>query len=219
MARPTLHGSIHSPGAFGDSRDHWSTTVTVAPAAEPITTADAKTHLRVAHADEDSYIDTLVKTAREKVEADTRSKLITQTLRLDLDRFPNGSFLELPFPPLQSVTSITYTDSDGNANQTFASGNYQVDTAALVGRVRLAADGTASWPTTQANDLQAVQVTYVAGYGASGSDVPASLVHAMQLLVGHWYGIREAVLVGSISKELELTYQALIAQHTIPNIY
>lgn len=210
-----IKGTLHDPLTLGDSRDQWSLTVTSAPATEPVTTAEAKAHLRVAHSDEDTYIDTLVKAARELVEADTRRALINQTIRLSLDRFPTVAFIELPRPPLSSVTSITYTDADGNTGTSFASSNYQVDTDMLVGRVRLAV-GTTGWPTTQTNALQAVKVTYVAGYGTAGSNVPASLVHAIKLLVGHWYTNREAILTGTISKEVEQAYAALVASHRVP---
>ncbi|WP_145502061.1 head-tail connector protein [Yersinia similis] len=38
---------------------------------------------------------------------------------------------------------------------------------------------------------------------------------AILLLIGHWYTNREAVLVGTISKQLELTVESLLQPHRI----
>lgn len=42
---------------------------------------------------------------------------------------------------------------------------------------------------------------------------PASLDHAVLLLVGHWYGNREAVALGTIATALPLAFDALVAPH------
>ena len=62
--------------------------IATAPAAEPISTADAKLHLRVDITDDNDLIDALVKVAREHVEIITRRALITQTWDYYLDDFP-----------------------------------------------------------------------------------------------------------------------------------
>ena len=64
--------------------------VTTAPAVEPVSTADAKTHLRIpaSATSEDSYIDALVTAARLYVEEYTERKLITQTVTEYRDALP-----------------------------------------------------------------------------------------------------------------------------------
>ena len=57
----------------------YSLTRSVDPSSEPITTADAKTHLRVSGSDDDSYIDILIEIARRQLENDSRTAIITQT--------------------------------------------------------------------------------------------------------------------------------------------
>jgi uncharacterized phiE125 gp8 family phage protein len=55
-----------------------------------------------------------------------------------------------------------------------------------------------------------VTVTYVAGYGPAGDDVPAAIRHAMLLLIGHWYEHRESVVVGGNPVQVPLAVQALL---------
>jgi len=128
-----------------------------------------------------SEIASLITDARRAAEGILDRALITQTWELTLDRFPfysadnTRSEILLPRPPLQSVTSITYTDIDG-ATQTLASANYKVDTIGEPGRV-VPAYGL-SWPSTR-NEINAVTVRYVCGYGAAAT-VPADIVRWMK---------------------------------------
>ena len=64
---------------------------------EAITTEEAKTHLRVDISDDDTYIDSLVKVAREYCENYTRKALAQKTLELILDKFPCKDYIELPY--------------------------------------------------------------------------------------------------------------------------
>ena len=112
-------------------------TVTTPPAAEPITTAEAKTHMRVDSSAEDTFIDSLITTARRHVEQITRRTLVDTVFSYTLNAFPTGADpILLPFPNLDSVSSITYTDSDGNTGQTWNSSLYDVDATSLPGRVK-----------------------------------------------------------------------------------
>lgn len=169
---------------------------TVDPASEPLSTAEVKTHLRIEFSDDDTYLDALIKAARRYVEQFTRRSLITQTWRYSLDAWPapiipahlqTGTGVVLPYPPLQSVTSVQYTDTEGST-QTFS--DYTVDTDSDPGWI-LPSYGNA-WPVTR-NVMNAVRITYVAGYGDASTDVPDELRHAMKLLVAMWYENREAI--------------------------
>jgi len=162
-----------------------------APAVEPILPAEAKLHLRIDGTEEDAYISSLITVARSDVETITRRALITQTWELVMDEWPDKDWFEIPLPPLQSVTSITYKDADGDEN-TFSTDNYVVDTDSEPGRVRLV--DTADWPTDDLYPLSAIRVLFVAGYGDAGDDVPDPIRQAMYLLIGHYYENREAVI-------------------------
>jgi len=157
--------------------------IVTAPAAEPVTVSDFKAHARIDVSDEDDLIEALVMAAREQTELVSRRALITQTLALTLDSWP-GCAIDIPRPPLQSVSSIGYTDTAGDA-QTLASDQYVVQTA----RERLVLADGASWPDRLARSV--ITVTFVAGYGDAADDVPERYRQAILLLAAHWYEHRE----------------------------
>lgn len=185
-----------------------STVVVTQPAIEPVSVADAKAHCRVVTTDDDSYIEALIAAARQYVEDNTRRKLITQTLDWRRDYgFPRG-YIELPYPPLQSVTSVTYVDGDGTT-QTLSTSKYSVDTNSHTPRIYPVY--SESWPTCR-TEPNAVTVRYVAGYGDAASDVPQGLRHAIKLLVAHWYEAREPIVTGTIVAQIPMSVQSLIGQ-------
>lgn len=162
-----------------------------APAIEPLTITEAKAHLRVDATDEDAVIHGLIRTTRRLVETHTKRQLITATWDLYLDEFPDCGVLKLPFGSLQSVSSVTYTDSS-NAATTWSSSNYIVSTAGIVGRIVPVYGGT--WPSFTPRPVDALVVRFVCGYGLGAGDVPEEIRHAMLLWLGHLYENREAVV-------------------------
>ncbi len=182
-----------------------------APAAEPVTLAEAKLHLKVDGADDDALITTLVTAARRFAERFSRRALVTQTWDLVLDAFPaDDGAIFVPRPQLQSVTSITYIDGAGSS-QVLAASKYKVDIASQPGRIAPAFGQ--SWPATRA-EMTAVTARFVAGYGAA-SDVPESIKQAILLLLAHWYENREAVHAGTGAARIPLTVEALLRQHRV----
>lgn len=169
------------------------------PAAEPLTLAEAKLHLRVDAdlTDDDTLISALIVAARQQAEHRTGRALVTQQWRLGLACFPDDS-LELPKPKLLSVESITYLDGDGS-RQTISAADYEVITDELIGRV-VPAYGKA-WPTSIRSRPGCVQVSYTCGYGAA-ADVPQSIKAWMLLAIGAWYENREALTSGQPVAEL-----------------
>lgn len=171
-------------------RYHFSLETSSAPAVEPLTKDEVKEHLRIDEDEtaEDSVIDSFIKTARRFVERIYGLRLIDQTVKMYLDDFPRCSTIKLPLGQLQSVSSITYQDTD-NTTQTVSSSDYQVDTKSNPARIALEPEST--WPTVRAGELNAVTITMVCGYGSSGSSVPQDIRCALLLIVGHLYEHRE----------------------------
>lgn len=170
---------------------------TVDPAIEPVTLTEFKAHIRVTDDAENTLHEGLIETARISVEHKQKRQLITATFEETLDEFPAGPII-LPWPPLIAISSITYIDLAGDS-QTWAGSNYQTDTTSERGSVRPVP--TASYPTTQAGRVNAVTVTYTAGYGATAATVPAPTKTAIKMLAAHLDEHRELVVVGATINE------------------
>lgn len=191
-----------------------SVTRATGPAVEPLTVAEAKLHLRVDISDDDAYIGTLITAAREWVEAYLDRTLITTQLILRAAEFPTEE-LELPRPPMvasgtATAVVITYTLAD-TTTATLSTALYRVDRTTTPGNVAPIINGT--WPSDVIEDANAVAVTYWAGYGSTSASVPATIRHAMLMLIGHWYESRSTVLVGVTSKPLEFAVESLLASN------
>lgn len=174
-----------------------------APAKLPVTIDIAKAHARIPEGDtdEDALLMGYVRAAVNHYDgrdAYLNRALITQTWDLKLDRFPDrgDAVLEVPLPPLQSVTSISYVDTAG-ATQTWSSAEYQVDTAAQPGRI-VPAYGY-KWPSAR-HQLNAVTVRFVAGYGDDPADVPEEIRLAIAQLASHWHQERELLAPGTVNR-------------------
>jgi len=180
-----------------------SLSLVTAPAVEPVSLADAKGQLRLSLADDDALITALIVAAREYVETFTHRALITQTWDDTRDAFPGDDVIWLPKAPLVSVTSVTYVDSNG-ATQTWSSTLYTVD-APTGPKARVACivpNYGQSYPSTR-DVINAVTIRFVAGYGATATAVPASLKHAMKLVIETW-------LAGSSAAPLPSAVDALL---------
>jgi uncharacterized phiE125 gp8 family phage protein len=93
-------------------------------------------------------------------------------------------------PPLQSVESIKYIDTDG-VQQTLAPTTYKVDCASTMGRIA-PAYGT-SWPVTR-NEISAVEVSFTSGYGTPAK-VPRGIKNWMLIRIATLYANREEVAI------------------------
>lgn len=193
----------------------------VEPPIEPVTLEEVKQHARIYTSDDDAYVHSLLVGARRYAEdVLTWESFVTQTWDGWLDDWPAQDFLELPRPPLQTVTHIKYYDED-DTEFTLAATNYRVNTVAVEGKVVLKSGQ--SWPSATLRTTKAINVQFVAGYGDDASDVPDSAVHIIKLLVGHWYEHREPVplVIGAIPRRLPLAVDALVGQHatrTVPSL-
>lgn len=156
-----------------------------APASEPVSTATAKSFLRVDHSTDDTLIASLVAAAREKGEQLARRAFITQTLEQIFDAFPADGVFTLWRPPLISVTSLKYTDSDG-VEHTLSTDDYTVDSNSQPGKVWIV-----SQPSVALADSGGIVIRFVAGYGASANNVPERIKLAIQSLVAYWYETRD----------------------------
>lgn len=182
---------------------------TVEPGAEPVSTSDAKAHLRITHSNEDALIDGYVKAARLAAERFIRRRLITQTVRLTLDGFCDGygACLTLPVAPIQSIEAVQYRIAAGTW-ETVASSDYELRTSGGEPWQLCPAYGT-TWPVPRTGP-DSVRIDLVVGYGVAAADVPQDIVQAINFLVAHFYTHRSAVVTGTIAAELPLGFKAML---------
>ncbi len=173
--------------------------VKVGAATEPVTLAEAKAQCRVSIDEDDALIANLITAGREAVETIMRMSLSDQTYDMYLNSWWSGDLI-LPLPPLQSVTSITYTDIDAVAT-VWSSANYHVSTAQFPGRVVLKTN--ISFPAVELKEVDAIVVRFVSGYADAG-DMSQLIKQAILLTVGHLYENRENVVIGQGIAALEL---------------
>jgi uncharacterized phiE125 gp8 family phage protein len=190
-------------------RDHFALTRTVDATIEPVTLTEAQDHLRQPIEEEIPYINALITAARQHCEAYTQRAFITQTWRYVLDGFPG--MISLPRPNLLAVSSIAYTDTNGDI-QTIDAADYQVDTYSEPGRI-IPAYGT-YWPSTRAQ-MGTVVVTYTAGFGATAALVPKAIKQAMLILIGQWYENREATISGTTIANVPVAWEALLSPYCV----
>ena len=160
-----------------------------APSVEPLSLTEAKAFLRVTFDDDDALIAKLVAGARARAEERQGRAYLTQTWDLYLDAFPGSEeAIEIPLPPLLSITSVTYTTS-ADVPVVLAASEYYVDSVTQPGRI-LPAFGK-SWPSDTLRIANGVVVRFVAGYGPTAADVPPKVLGAFRKLLAHYYVARD----------------------------
>jgi len=153
---------------------------TVEPAISAIEFEDAVKQVELPSDDttHTRHLERIIAAAVADVERHTRRALITQTWRISLREFKPRIYL--PRPPLQSITSIQYTEADGTV-MTLSPSLYQVTLDASPAYVEPAFGQ--SWPSIRSETVEPVVITYVAGYGDDAEYIPSQFQNAIYELV------------------------------------
>lgn len=183
------------------------------PANPPLLAPDVARQLATLP-EQGEQLTALIEAATERAESYLGRALITQSLRLLLDEFPCGQ-LELPRPPLAEVTEIRYLDADG-VQQTLDSSLYRVTTGREPAAIEPAYGAT--WPSTLPV-AEAIEIDYTAGYGDEGVSVPASIRHAITMMVGEWLEFREGLVIGTIAEEIPNSVKYLLNGHRLGRLF
>jgi len=210
-----------------------------APVSEPLDwEAEVKGHIRVDSNDEETNVKQIqIPGARQWCEGFTNRALITQTWKMFRDHFPGWCWsgcssygcgscaagyyafisgqscpIEIPLPPLRSITHIKYYDAAG-VQQTWSSASYETDPP-IAGTplfepecqpYRVWPVHGQAYPGTQAR-RNAVEIQFVAGYGDEFADVPAKLRQAMLLQLGAQFEQREEVAAKAMTTAERLAW-------------
>jgi uncharacterized phiE125 gp8 family phage protein len=165
----------------------------------PLSTA--KEFLRVDHSDEDTTITALINAAVQHCQDYTNRHFVSSNFTLSLDDFYNCEFST---GPINTITGVTYKDV-GNATQTLATSKYWYDTKREPGRIHFE-----NAPDTYDDDFNVVTIS-----GTLGAAPATPVVHAIKMLVAHYYENRRAVITGTITAEIPLGVAALLNPYRI----
>ncbi|HVV94715.1 MAG TPA: phage head-tail connector protein [Hyphomicrobiales bacterium] len=179
------------------------------PAEEPVALDDAKGWLKLDQDTDDDLVRALIVAARLQVEALTGRVLVTQNWRLTLDCWPPGGLVSVPLAPVASLAAAAVIAGDGTAIA-IDPATVTLDAASLPPRL-LALDRPAS------RGFAGIRFDLVAGYGGA-ADVPAPLVEAMRLMIGHWYGHRDELGTPGAEPAIPRAASALLAPYRLPRL-
>ncbi len=174
------------------------------PVVEPIDLAYAKTFLRVDGTEEDTLIETLIKTARHKVENMIGRTLISRNF---IYRCPVtiSRCIVLPRPPLLSVTRLTLIAEN---DQAVDIPNTDFSVTLRGDPAQLSLKSGKNW-TDYIAEFMTLEVEFTAGYGVTPEDVPLPIRQAILLLLAHSYEYREM----SPSPAMPIMVDALLAPY------
>lgn len=189
-----------------------------APDNDDVLTLDAaKAHLRVDFNDDDEVIESYIAAAIGNLDGRDGwlgRALGAQTWELRLPEFceRNGREIKVPLPPLISIDSVKYYDTNDTL-QTLSADDYEVVGAGGFGKARLVLKTGKSWPGL-AKRSENVVVRFTAGYVDTGSppspNVPAPILVALKRQVASMYENREAVVVNATVAKLPGAVEGLL---------
>ena len=177
---------------------------------------EAKAHLNIIDdSDDDDLIADYIVSARHAIEEhQNRALASSQDWQAGYKCFSWTRFLEIPRPPLVSVDSVKYYDTN-NTEQTVSASNYVVDDSAD-GPACLKLTDNFSFPALS-DDYQApVKVNFTAGYTAS--NFPKTIKQGILKLVSDLYETRGSHVIGTSIAEMP-TFKYLINQKKVWNSF
>ncbi|MRV72566.1 hypothetical protein GJ700_12695 [Duganella sp. FT92W] len=139
------------------------------PAGLAVSLDDARTAARLSGSALDGEITQCVRGITDEVEQQTGRAVVTQTYRVTLDSFPEA--IRLPAPPVASVLSVKYIDTDG-VEQTLDPADYELDAESEPCYLVPAPDRR--WPETM-DRINAVRVEVECGYGPDDTTTPSGI--------------------------------------------
>ena len=175
------------------------------PTEDAVNIDTVKEFLRIDGDADDAALLVMIRGCVRRVEELLDRKLVSQTWDIFYDSFPfcetkdqwwdgvregaigdlftSSEFIELPFGPLASLTSVKYTDEYGT-ELTFDPANYVADTRSPMGRVAL--KPSLSWPTTVLTPVNGVVIRGVFGW-PTAAQVPDDIKQGLLSFIAKSY--------------------------------
>lgn len=184
---------------------------TAEPLTLPVSLNEVKAHLRIDASDEDALLVSMIRAATNATEDYLGRALITQSWSLFIDHWPSGRRVDLPKPPAQSVDSVLVF-ADDDTSTVYSAANYYLNLASDPGRVFLRRGVV---PPTPARISNGIEIRFIAGYGASQSDVPVPIVEGMKRLIAHWFEHREIIAPRQSAASVPISADVLFAPYRL----
>ena len=186
----------------------WNRIVTTtAPVTRPVSLDRVKRNLGLDNIrDFDTTLAELIASATNAVQSDLGRCLIETTYTMYLDKWP-GREIQIPYPPLMSITHVKYYGDATETLDTLSTDDYTVSTGGDPGVIWLNEDK--DWPDLM-DRPQPIEVKFKAGYGADQDDVPAAIQAAVVMTASYFFDQPLPVVTGTIATELPLGVSRLI---------
>lgn len=157
---------------------------------------------------EDDLLNAIRTAAIEHVEDVCRRALLTQTWDYYLQEWPEDDFIKLPFGNLQSVTSVSWKDTDGTETTLTVTTDYLVEAnGEQCGRIVLPYSGT--WPNTELYPSNPIKIRFVCGW-TTAALVPYKIKAAIKMICADLYEMRGEPVLGQTVSENK-TVQRLLS--------
>lgn len=152
-----------------------------APTADVVTVSELKTMLGITTDADNDLLEVMIKAVVNQLDPAAGGwlgrALRPQTWELRLSEFPSDC-IHLPYPPVTSVTSVKYDDSDGVEQTLTVTTDYRVFGLSDHKGASVWPPYNDSWPSAR-YDKESVRVRYIAGY--DGDAMPQPIKNAVAL--------------------------------------
>ncbi len=159
----------------------------IAPApALPVTLEEFRAHLRLGQGfpdegSEDALLQLYLANATSAIEAVTGKALIRRAFRLQVSGWGRDGRLALPVGPVATVDDVAFVG--GGDPVALAAGTWSL--AAGTQRQVLSGFGGTALPPVPAG--YAAELSFTAGFGDTGAEVPGALRQAVLMLAAHYH--------------------------------
>jgi uncharacterized phiE125 gp8 family phage protein len=180
------------------------TELVTGPSVELLTLAEAKAHLRFSSSSKDTEIQRMVKAFRQNIERYLKRALITQEWKVYYNCWDNE--LLIPFgnlqlrdaaagpPAVEKRPLINYYDINGDQQTLEEDDFYWVDNKQDPARILRKYD--AVYPELEYGRPNAIEITFLCGYGDTAADVPEDIIHGLKVLLTNYFENPGSVVVG-----------------------
>jgi uncharacterized phiE125 gp8 family phage protein len=181
------------------------------PVAEALTLAETKAHLRLDMSDEDALVAGLIAVARDHLERSTGLCLMTQGWRLYLDSISEDGVIPIARGPVQTVESVAVYDEAGEATAVSLEGH-------VLDGIRRPARLMLVQGVRPGRAVNGIEIDFIAGFGATATDVPDTLKRAMLTHIAAMFSCRGLVGLDQQPAVVPEGYDRLIAPFLIRSL-